>query len=56
MGDKLFYIPADLDAMTGIRDIAGKGSYKNPGIYCARQSLFRLGKKSFKRKDITDDT
>ena len=56
MGDKPFYIPDDLDAMTGIRDIAGKGNSKNPEIYCTRQSLFRIGKKSFKRKDITDDT
>ncbi|NNL76341.1 MAG: hypothetical protein HKO68_08405 [Desulfobacterales bacterium] len=56
MGDKSCYIPDDLDAMTGIGDIAGKGNLNNIEIHCARQSLLRIGKKSLKRKDITDDT
>ncbi|MBT8358326.1 MAG: hypothetical protein KJO61_11205 [Deltaproteobacteria bacterium] len=56
MGDKSCYIADDLDAMIGIGDFAGKGKFENAEIHCARQSLLRIGKKSLKRKDITDDT
>jgi len=42
MGDKPFYFSDDLDAMTDIRDIAGKGNSKNAEIHCTRQSLLRI--------------
>jgi len=32
MGDKPFYIPDDLDAMTDVHDIAGKGNSRNAEI------------------------
>jgi len=40
MGDKPFYISDDLDAMTGIRDIAGKGNFKIPEFIAPGRVFF----------------